>query len=242
MSGARDARSVALPRGAKDRGPEVLERLREEYPPRYCFLEGREDPFRLLTAVILSAQCTDEQVNKVTPALFAKYPTPEALAAAPRADVERVVYSTGFYKAKARHIQETAADLVERFGGRVPEAMEDLVTLRGVGRKTANVIQSNCFDRVEGVCVDTHVGRLARRLGLTREEDATKVERDLMRVFPRDDWPDVTYVLISHGRAVCNAKKPECGRCSLADVCPKAGVARAPAAKAAQPRRARASR
>lgn len=215
------------PRGAKERAPVVLARLREAYPPRYCFLDGREDPFRLLTAVILSAQCTDEQVNRVTPALFAKYPTPEALARAPRADVERLVYSTGFYKNKAKNIQEMAAQLVEEHGGVVPRSMEELTALPGVGRKTANVVQSNCFGLVEGVCVDTHVGRVARRLGLTRHEDPGKAERDLMALHAREDWPDVTYLLISHGREVCDARKPACDRCVLADVCPKAGVAKA---------------
>lgn len=213
-----------LPNGARDRAPVILDTLRATYPPRYCFLEGAEDPFKLLTAVILSAQTTDEQVNRTTPALFAKYPTPFALARAERSDVERLVYSTGFYRAKARHIQEMAADLVERFDGKVPEAMDDLVTLRGVGRKTANVIQSNCFDRVEGVCVDTHVKRVAYRLGLTSETDPVKVEQDLMRVFPQEDWPDVTYLLISHGRAVCDARSPACGRCPVADVCLQRGV------------------
>jgi endonuclease III len=229
-------RRVPLPRGARQRAPVILERFKDTYPPRYCFLEGQDDPFQLLVAVVLSAQCTDEQVNKVTPGLFAKYPTPRALAEAPRGDVERLIYSTGFYRAKARHIQELAADLVERFDGVVPGTMAELTSLAGVGRKTANVIQSYCFDRTEGVCVDTHVKRVAYRLGLTREEDPVKVEKDLMRVFDQADWPDVTYYLISHGRAVCPARSPACGRCPVADVCPKRGVAASPRKKKATAR------
>lgn len=215
--------SKALPPPV-ERALPVLSKLRASYPEPYCFLDGRDDPFRLLTAVILSAQCTDAQVNRVTPALFAKFGTPEALARAPRADVEKLVYATGFYRNKAKNIQEMAAAVVERFGGEVPRTMSELVTLPGVGRKTANVVQANCFGVSEGVCVDTHVGRLARRLGFSKSEDPVKVEQDLMRLFPRNEWENLAYYLISHGRAVCDARKPACERCPLLALCPQVGV------------------
>lgn len=213
---------MALPPGAKQRAPEALARLRPEYGEQYWFLD-HETPFQLLVAVILSAQCTDAMVNKVTPALFARYGTPEALAAAPREDVERLVYRTGFYKNKAKNIQATAQRIVEEYGGEVPRAMQDLLTLPGVARKTANVVMES-FGQPEGVCVDTHVGRVARRLGLTRGEDPVKVEEDLMRLYPRDEWGVVPFYFIMHGRAVCDAKRPRCSDCLLADLCPKRGV------------------
>lgn len=214
---------MALPPGAKARAPEALERMRREYGEQYWFLDF-ETPFQLLIAVILSAQCTDAMVNKVTPALFAKYGTPEKLAAAPREDVEKIVYRTGFYKNKAKNIQGAAERIVEHYGGEVPRAMGDLLTLPGVARKTANVVQEY-FGQPEGVCVDTHVGRVARRLGLTRAEDPVGVEEDLMRLYPKHEWGVVPFYFIMHGRAVCDAKKPRCGECLLADACPKRGVA-----------------
>lgn len=213
---------MALPPGAKARAPEALARMRREYGEPYWFLD-HETPFQLLIAVILSAQCTDAMVNKVTPALFAKYGTPAALAAAPREDVEKLVYRTGFYKNKAKNIQATAQRIVEHYGGEVPRAMADLLTLPGVARKTANVVQES-FGLSEGICVDTHVGRVARRLGLTRGEDPVKVEEDLMRLYPREAWGDVPFYFIMHGRAACDAKKPRCSDCLLADACPKRGV------------------
>ena len=214
---------MALPPGAKARAPEALARMRRDYEAPYCFLD-HETPFQLLVAVILSAQCTDAMVNKVTPALFAAYPTPQALAEAPREDVERLVHRTGFYRAKAKNIQGTARLVVERFGGEVPRSMQDLTSLPGVARKTANVVQNHVFGRSDGVCVDTHVGRVARRLGLTRSDDPGKVEADLMRAYPEADWGEVPYYFIQHGRAVCDAKKPRCGACPLLDLCPKRGV------------------
>ena len=214
---------MPLPRGAKQRAPVVLDRLRKEYGEPYTFL-AHESPFQLLVAVILSAQCTDAKVNEVTPALFRKYGTPAKLARAPREDVERLVYQTGFYRAKARHIQETARILVERFGGEVPRAMADLMTLPGVARKTANVVQAQCWGGSEGVCVDTHVKRVAYRLGIVSADDAAVAERDLMRAYPREDWDDLPFFLIMHGRAVCDAKKPRCSACLLADLCPRRGV------------------
>lgn len=214
---------VPLPRGAKARAPEVLARVRKEYPEPYCFLD-HGSPFQLLVAVILSAQCTDAQVNKVTPALFAKYPTPEALARAPRAEVERLVFTTGFYREKAKRIQQTAQMVVERFGGEVPRSMEDLMSLPGVARKTANVVQSYVHGQSEGICVDTHVKRVAFRLGLTSAEDPVKVEQDLMRVYEPAHYEEVPFYFISHGRAVCDARRPACSRCVVSDLCPKRGV------------------
>ncbi|MHB8604134.1 MAG: endonuclease III [Thermoplasmatota archaeon] len=205
----------------KERAAEILARLAKTYPPRHPFLAG-DSPFQILSAIILSAQCTDAQVNRVTPALFARYPTPQALAAAKRRDVERIVFSTGFYRNKAKNLQEMALALVTEHDGEVPRAMDALLTLPGVGRKTANVLQGNAWNISEGVCVDTHVGRLARRLGFSREDDAEKVERDLMATFEPRDWQDVSYLLILHGREVCDARKPACERCEVAALCPSA--------------------
>ena len=214
---------MALPQGAKQRAPEALDRLRKEYEPPYCFLDFRT-PFQLLVAVILSAQCTDAMVNRVTPDLFARWPTPQALAAAPREDVEKVIYRTGFYREKAKRIQLTAARIAEAYGGEVPSAMDNLLTLPGVARKTANVVQSYVHGQSEGVCVDTHVARVSYRLGLTRHADAAKVEQDLMALFPKESYEEVPFYFILHGRRVCDAKKPACGACLLADICPKRGV------------------
>ena len=214
---------MPLPPGAKQRAPEALGRMRKEYGEPYCFLHF-ETPFQLLVAVILSAQCTDAMVNKVTPELFRHYPTPRALAEAPREHVEKLVYRTGFYRNKTKNVQGAARALVERFGGEVPRSMEDLLSLPGVARKTANVVQSYVWGTPEGVCVDTHVGRVARRLGLTRADDPVKVEQDLMRLYPREDWERVPFSFILHGRTFCDAKKPRCGDCFLAGLCPKRGV------------------
>lgn len=214
---------MALPPGAKARAPEVLDRFRKEYEEPYCFLHS-ESPFQLLVAVILSAQCTDDMVNRVTPDLFARWPTPAALAAAPREEVERVVFRTGFYREKARRIQETSRRLVEHYGGEVPRAMEDLMSLPGVARKTANVVQSYVFGQSEGVCVDTHVARVSYRLGLTRHTDPVKIEQDLMSLVPPESYEEIPFYLILHGRRVCDAKRPLCNDCFLADLCPKRGV------------------
>lgn len=211
-----------LPPGALARAPEVLARLRREYGEPYWFLDF-ETPFQLLVAVVLSAQCTDAMVNRVTPELFAKYGTPEKLVAAERSDVERIVFRTGFYRNKAKSIQGAARHLLEHHGGEVPRTMKELLDVPGVARKTANVVLE-LVGKEEGVCVDTHVGRVARRLGLTRASDPRRVELDLMRLYPRDDWGDVPFYYISHGRAICEAKRPACGKCLLADICPKRGV------------------
>lgn len=204
-----------------ERATEVLRRLGEAYPAAHIML-GFESPFQLLVAVILSAQTTDISVNKVTPELFSAYPTPEALAAADIGDVERIVHPTGFFRNKAKNIQAAARMIVNEFGGEVPGTMEDLIKLPGVARKTANIVLYNAFGVLDGIAVDTHVGRLAARLGFSSESDPVKVERDLMKLFPREEWGALTYKLIDHGRAICDAKRPICGACSLSDICPSA--------------------
>ena len=210
--------SMARPRSPKGRARETNERLTFEYPDARCELNHR-NPFELLAATILSAQCTDERVNMVTPALFRRYPDPESLAAANPADVEEIVHSTGFYRAKAATLIGMATGLVERFGGEVPSATEDLVTLAGVGRKTANVVRSVALG-LPGLPVDTHVGRLVRRLGITDEEDPVRVEMVLNDMIAPDERGLFSLRLILHGRRVCPARKPRCGDCTLADYCP----------------------
>lgn len=203
------------------RAREISRRLTEAYPDAHIMLTY-EDPFQLLVAVMLSAQTTDVTVNKVTPELFAAYPTPESLAAADHADVERIIYRTGFFRNKAKNVIAAARMIVTEFGGEVPHTMEQLTRLPGVARKTANIVLYNAFGILDGIAVDTHVLRLAQRLGLSTHRDAAKVERDLMALFPREEWGAITYRLIDHGRAVCDAKRPACGACLLADLCPNA--------------------
>jgi endonuclease-3 len=197
----------------------VLRELRAAYPDAHCELD-HTNPFELLCATILSAQCTDARVNMVTPALFAAYPDAHALAAATLEDVETIVQSTGFYRSKAKNLVSMANRLVDGHGGEVPPDMDALVKLAGVGRKTANVILGNAFDINVGVVVDTHVQRLARRLGLTREADPVAIEKALMPLFPRESWALLSHLLIWHGRRVCDARKPRCGECVVAEVCP----------------------
>jgi endonuclease-3 len=197
----------------------VWEVLTELYPDAFCELDHR-NAFELLAATILSAQCTDKRVNMVTPALFAAYPNAYALANAKQEDVERIVQSTGFYRSKAKNLIGMATALVEQHGGEVPADMDALTPLPGVGRKTANVVLGNAFGINVGVVVDTHVGRIARRLGLTSETDAVKIEQDLMPLFPRDEWTMVSHRMIWHGRRLCDARKPRCGECPLANRCP----------------------
>jgi endonuclease-3 len=205
------------------RGAAVARRLARLYPAAECSLDFGS-PYELLIATILSAQCTDKRVNVVTKGLFARWPTPAALAAAHQTDVEEAIRSTGFFRAKAKSIRGCAAALVERHGGEVPRALEPLVRLPGVGRKTANVVLGSGFGLPSGVVVDTHVGRISRRLGLTRHTDAVRAERDLMQVIPRRHWIGFSHRLIEHGRTVCTARKPKCDRCRIADVCPRIGV------------------
>ena len=211
---------MALPRGARQRAAVVLERLRAEYPDARCTLV-HHDAFQLLAATILSAQSTDEMVNKTTPALFARYPTAADLADANPDELESLIRSTGFFHSKARSLLGMARAVEERFDGQVPSALEDLVTLPGVGRKTGNVVRSVWFD-LPGLPVDTHVGRLSRRLRLTAETDPVKAEADLNRLVPEPERGMFSLRLIEHGRKVCAARRPRCDVCVLADVCPSA--------------------
>jgi endonuclease III len=202
---------------------QLIARLKEAYPDARCSLTHR-DPFELLAATILSAQCTDARVNMVTPALFERYPTAAALADARQEDVEELVKTTGFFRNKAKSLVGMADAVVERHGGEVPADMDALTALPGVGRKTANVVLGNAFGLAEGVVVDTHVTRLSGRLGLTRERDAVKIEMDLIKLVPREDWTMLPHLFIDHGRAVCKAPTPRCEACMLTDLCPSSRV------------------
>ena len=217
------------PPGAKARALEVVERLKREYPDADTALVHR-NPFELLVATILSAQTTDVSVNLTTPALFARYPTPEELAAADPAELEAILKPTGFFRTKARALRVMAQDLVERYGGEVPATMSELVTLRGVGRKTANVVLGVGFG-VPGFPVDTHVGRLCRRLKLTTATDPVKVEEDVCRLVPEEEWTGLSLRLILHGRRVCVAQRPRCPQCVLVDICPSSYLGLRPVAR-----------
>jgi endonuclease III len=201
----------------------IVDGLEELYPDVDCELD-RETPFQLVCATILSAQCTDERVNKVTPELFRRYPTPEAMARAPLPALEKIIKSTGFFRQKAKSLKGTAAGILERFGGQVPRTLAELTTLPGVARKTANVVLGTAFGLAEGIVVDTHIQRLAMRLGLTRTTEPKGIEQDLMKVLPRDSWIRMGHQLIWHGRRVCFARKPNCAECTLASFCPSAGI------------------
>ncbi len=207
----------------KERAGRIFEQLREEYPEARVALD-HGNPYELTVATILSAQCTDKRVNQVTPELFRRFPDPEALAEARLEEVEELVHSTGFFRNKARNLIGMAERVVERHAGEIPRSMEELVRLPGVGRKTANVILGNAFGIDEGVVVDTHVKRLSRRLGFTRNDDPVKVERDLMRLFERERWTLLAHLFIWHGRAVCAARKPKCEACVVAAWCPSSRV------------------
>jgi endonuclease-3 len=217
----------------------IAARLERAYPGAECSLDFK-NPFQLLVATILSAQCTDKRVNMVTGPLFDRWPTPAALAAARPRDLEQAIHSTGFFRAKAKNILGCCRALVERHAGAVPDSLADLVKLPGVGRKTANVVLGTAFGRAEGVVVDTHVGRISRRLGLTRHADAVRAERDLVAVVPREHWIGYSHRLIEHGRAVCTARSPTCDGCVLAVLCPRVGVA--PPAKRPRPKASRGKR
>ena len=197
---------------------EIIRILKREYPEVRCFLNFAT-PYQLLVATILSAQCTDDRVNKTTPALFAKFPDAHKMAEAKVSEIEKLVQPTGFYKNKAKAILETSKILVEKFGGEVPRTMEELVSLRGVGRKTANVILGNAYD-TPGFVVDTHVGRITRRLGFTRSADPVKIEYEVRELVPESDWANFSLWLIAHGRAVCTARRAKCDECQLAKLCP----------------------
>jgi endonuclease III len=227
---ARTARKAAPRRrgresraAKRERTAEIVRRLHAEYPDARCSLDHR-DAYELLTATILSAQCTDERVNMVTPTLFRRYPAPADLAAARQEDVEELIRSTGFFRSKAKSLIGMATALTDRHAGLVPRRMDDLVKLPGVGRKTANVVLGNAFDISEGVVVDTHVRRLSGRLGLTAHTDPEKIELDLMQIVEREEWTDLSHLFIYHGRAVCKAPTPRCEVCILSDLCPSSRV------------------
>ena len=226
-SAVKKSRRPATRRIAKDALPayatEVFTRLKAAYPDAHVELDYTT-PLQLLIATILSAQCTDKRVNMVTPLVFKTYLTAESLADANPEELEDMIRSTGFFRNKTKSLIALGKALVESHKGEVPDTMGALVKLPGVGRKTANVILGNAFGKNEGIVVDTHVGRLSARLGLTRQTDPVKIEQDLMKLFPRDEWTMLAHVLIFHGRRVCFAKSPQCTICTLNDICPSSSV------------------
>ena len=224
LRGTRKAAPRRIARKAL--GPHALEvfsRLKRAYPDARTELDY-QTPLQLVVATILSAQCTDKRVNMVTPLLFQTFPTAAALADAPSQQLEEIIKSTGFFRNKTKSLIGLGKALVERYNGEVPDSMDALVKLPGVGRKTANVILGNAFGKDEGIVVDTHVARLSLRLGFTRETDPVKIEQDLVRLFPREDWTLLAHLLIFHGRRVCVARTPKCEICVLNDICPSSRV------------------
>jgi endonuclease-3 len=203
---------------ALDRIAAILKALDEAYPEAVCALT-HSSPWELLVATILSAQCTDVRVNMVTPELFRRFPTPAAMAKATLPQLEDLIRSTGFFRNKAKSIQGASRKIVEEFGGQVPQTLAQLITIPGAARKTANVVLGVCFGKAEGVVVDTHVFRIARRLGLAKSDTAEKVEQELMQILPQDRWIAFSHQLIHHGRQVCDARKPKCDRCNLEQLC-----------------------
>jgi len=223
MNSRRPKHPRIAKRALGDHATEIFRRLKKAYPDARTELDY-ETPFQLLVATILSAQCTDKRVNMVTPLLFQTFSTAAALADAPQEKLEEIIKSTGFFRNKSKSLIGLGKALVERHSGEVPDSMDALVRLPGVGRKTANVILGNAFMKNEGVVVDTHVGRLSLRLGLTKETDPVKVEQDLMPLFPRENWAQLAHLLIFHGRRVCFARSPACEMCVLNDICPSSTV------------------
>jgi endonuclease-3 len=206
---------------ALERIGEIITILRQSYPRSRTALRF-ESPLQILVATILSAQCTDEKVNQITPGLFRKYPTPSDFASADSKVLEQEIRPTGFFRNKTKSIIGASKKIVEDFGGKVPDSMEDLISLPGVARKTANIVLSSAFQKAEGIAVDTHVRRLSQRLGLSKEQDPDKIERDLMKIVPKEDWLDFNYMLVNHGRIVCPSRKPRCPGCQLKRFCPSA--------------------
>ncbi|KHD89900.1 MAG: endonuclease III [Bdellovibrio sp. ArHS] len=202
---------------------DTLKLFKRYYPDAHCALNFT-NPFELLVATVLSAQCTDERVNMVTPALFKKYPTPQKMAKAPLEDLEQLIRSTGFFKNKASNLKQAAIRLVEKHNSEIPQNLEALVELPGVGRKTANVVLGNAFGIASGIVVDTHVTRLSYRLGWTQTDNAVLIEKELVKHVPEEDWVMFSHYMISHGRAICKARKPDCSHCFLEETCPKKGV------------------
>jgi endonuclease-3 len=217
---ARRARKFAA---AAVRAPEIYRRLEREYPDAECALDHR-NPYELLVATILSAQCTDKRVNMVTPALFQRFPNAESLSAADGEVLQEMIKSTGFFRNKAKSLLGMSSAVVAQHGGTIPSTLSELVKLPGVGRKTANVVLGNAFGRDEGVVVDTHVTRLSNRLALSRATDPVKIEQELMTLFPREQWTMLAHLLISHGRAICDARRPLCEKCVVNDLCPSSRV------------------
>ena len=213
------ARKLTRKSPIKSRAPEVIDKLTREYPDAKVALRF-SSPLEMLVATILSAQCTDERVNRVTETLFEKYRTPQDYLRVPEPELAADIKPTGFFNQKTRSIRGACQRIVDEYGGKVPATMEQLVTLPGVARKTANIVLGNAFDKVEGIAVDTHVRRLAARLGFTEQKDPDKIERDLMVLIPEKRWFSFTYVLIEHGRAVCKAPTPRCEECVVSDLCP----------------------
>jgi endonuclease-3 len=208
-------------RSAKNRIDDIVSNLKMAYPQSQTALHF-ESPLQILVATILSAQCTDEQVNKVTPALFRKYKTAADFAHADPGTLEDEILSTGFFRNKTKSIIKASKKIVEDFGGNVPDRMEDLITLPGVARKTANIVLSSGYKKTEGIAVDTHVKRLSNRLGLSNEKNPDKIEKDLLKLVPREEWIDFNYMLVNHGRNTCQARKPDCPSCVLKSLCPSA--------------------
>jgi endonuclease III len=228
-AGKRPARPASLPRRTRrfappsERAPEIYRRLSKEYPDARCALDHK-NPYELIVATILSAQCTDKRVNMVTPALFAKYPDPRSMSVANPEELQEMIKSTGFFRNKTKSLLGMSSAVIERHSGNVPRTMEELVKLPGVGRKTANVVLGNAFGVDEGVVVDTHVSRLSQRLALSRETDPVKIEQDLIALFPREQWTMLSHLLISHGREICDARRPLCEKCVVNDLCPSSRV------------------
>jgi endonuclease-3 len=214
---------MAVDTQSKRYAAKVVRALKRDYADVTCALT-HENAFQLLIATILSAQCTDERVNIVTKDLFAVYPTAREMAKAPIGKLEKIIQSTGFFRNKAKNIKSCCQELVERFDGQVPKDLDDLVQLPGIGRKTANVVLGTAYGLATGVVVDTHVGRISRRLGLTEHEDPVKVERDLMAQVPKKEWINFSHRLIHHGRRICKARKPDCEACGMNGFCPRIGV------------------
>ena len=207
---------------AKERISGIIEIFHSEYPEAKTALQHKS-PFELLVSTILSAQCTDKRVNKITPGLFRKHKNPGGFARLKQGVLEKEIRSTGFYRNKAKNIIEASKKIVEEFGGKVPDTMSALTSLPGVARKTANIVLSSSFRKAEGIAVDTHVKRLSERIGLSAEKDPVKIEKDLMKIVPRREWLDFNYLLVSHGRKACSARKPLCAECVIRHLCPSAG-------------------
>ncbi len=208
-------------RSAKIRIKSMIKALKREYPNARTALKHKSH-FQLLVSTILAAQCTDKRVNRIAPHLFKKYKGPKAFAAAKQKELENDVRSTGFYRNKSKNIIASSKKIIKDFNGKVPDSMEELIALPGVARKTANIILSSCFNKAEGIAVDTHVKRLSQRMGFTKHSDPVKIEKDLMQIVPKSEWLDFNYIMVDHGRAICMARKPLCPKCAVKKLCPSA--------------------